>query len=651
MTRPSIPDLSTLAWRALLAWLLVCALAAWPAPVVANTGDPDPTFGDDGTIDTDFADADDEGQAIALQPDGMVVVAGFSDQEGLDADGRDFGLARYQPDGSLDPGFGTAGLVLTDIAGDTDEAFAIVLQPDGKLVVAGRARTSGNEATSDFALARYDADGTLDPGFGLGGRVMTDFAGGQDIAFGVALQSDGKIVAAGGPNFRVVRYEPDGTLDATFGTGGRVTTVPPFPAGVLIGRAVVAQPDGKIVVAGRIDDNFGIIGGDNFVLVRYDSDGTLDDDFGVDGYVFTDFPSGHPDPLVFAQEEARALLLQPDGYLVAAGSVFFPNLLRVVFAMARYDTTGALDPSFGTGGRVTTAFPGSGNGIRGLALQPDGKIVAAGRGEFDPLGRNDFGIARYRADGVLDGSFGTCGVVSTNIVENDVGGSVDEATAVAVAPDGTILVTGNAFDINPELGVSQFDFHDFAVVRYRGGNPLTCSSVPVGGCRTPVEPEKSQLQIKDSAKDDNDRFKWSWQRGAALTFAELGDPRTTTDYTFCLYDESGPPRLVFEAPFPAADTCANGAPCWKINGDDAFALRDSKRSHCGIEGVKIEAGLAGKSKASVSGKGLFLPLPTLPLPLPLRAQLQASNGTCLEAVIDASGVTRNEPTQFKGRGD
>jgi uncharacterized delta-60 repeat protein len=137
-------------------------------------------------------------------------------------------LAAWAASGDLDATFGTGGKVTTDFAGGTDEAHGVVIQPlDGKIVAAGEAKTSYGE---DFALARYSPNGTLDTTFGTGGLVTTDFNGRDDVAFAVALQSDGKIVAAGqaqssyGQAFALARYNPDGTLDATFGRGGKVTT-------------------------------------------------------------------------------------------------------------------------------------------------------------------------------------------------------------------------------------------------------------------------------------------------------------------------------------------------------------------------------------------------------------------------------------------
>ena len=188
---------------------------------------------------------------------------------------EDFALARYNPNGTLDGTFGTGGKVTTDFNGDDDEAHALVLQPDGKLVAAGQAE-SGYRGR-DFALARYNPNGSLDATFGTGGKVTTDFAGNDDAAFGAVLQSDGKIVAAGGAktsrsqDFALARYNANGSLDATFGTGGKVTT--DFAGNDDAAFALALQQDGKLVAAGGANvgrsrtDYRG--SGEDFALARY----------------------------------------------------------------------------------------------------------------------------------------------------------------------------------------------------------------------------------------------------------------------------------------------------------------------------------------------------------------------------------------------
>jgi uncharacterized delta-60 repeat protein len=263
---------------------------------------------------------------------------GFTDAP----DGGDFALARYNADGSLDTTFGTGGKVTTGFgAFSIDVAFGVALQPNGKIVVAGY--TAASDVVADFAVARYNADGSLDTSFGTGGKVTTDF-GGFDLAPAVALQPDGKIVVAGwtediffaGADFAVARYNPDGRLDAGFGTGGKVTTS--FGAfGCATGVAL--QPNGKIVVAGNTTD---AVGGEDFALARYNANGGLDAGFGTGGKVTTDFGG---------DDFANGVALQPDGKIVVAGATFLTT--DYDFAVARYqgDAGGPSGPEEGGAGR------------------------------------------------------------------------------------------------------------------------------------------------------------------------------------------------------------------------------------------------------------------------------------------------------------
>jgi len=353
-------------------------------------GNLDPTFGDAGKVTTDFGDID-FGFAVALQKDGKIVVAGTADA-GVTT--GDFAVLRYNRDGSLDSTFGTGGKVTTNFGG-SDAGLGVILQKDGKIVVAGGADAG---VTSDFAVARYNRDGSLDVSFGTGGLVTTDF-GGTDLGNAVALQKDGKIVVAGqtSGDFAVARYNTDGSLDTTFGVGGLVIT--DF-AGVDQGRSVAIQKDGKIVVAGHTDD-----GDLDFAVARYNRDGSLDTSFGTGGTVITTFGG--------TDDQGFAVVLQKDGKIVVAGR---SNAEGFDFAVARYNTDGSLDVSFGTGGLVITDIGGGFAGGRAVALQKDGKIVVAGIG-----GDEDFVVARYNTDGSLDTTFGTGGLVTTDFGGIDTG--------------------------------------------------------------------------------------------------------------------------------------------------------------------------------------------------------------------------------------
>ena len=381
-------------------------------PVLASPGDLDLNFGTNGRVTTDFNGDYDSGHAVAIQSDGKIVVAGEVDFGGID---HDFGMARYTYDGGLDTTFNTDGKVTTDF-GSYDEGTAIAIQPDGKVIVAGFSGT-------DFALARYNNDGSLDTSFGTDGKVTTDF-GEYCVGNAVAIQSDGKIIVAGyvwvyvdgelndHSDFALVRYNSDGSLDTSFGTNGKVTT--DFNGGSEEGKTVAIQSDGKIVVGG----GYGV-----FSLARYNSNGSLDTSFDTDGKVTTDF-SG------FGFEQCLAVAIQSDGKIVAVGEG------NSVFTLARYNSNGGLDTSFDTDGKVTTDFGGSAHS-RAVAIQPDGKIVVAGY--TDDTGNPDFAVARYNSNGSLDTSFGTGGKETTDFNSN-----YDYGTAVAIQSDGKIVVAGSS---------------------------------------------------------------------------------------------------------------------------------------------------------------------------------------------------------------
>ena len=246
----------------------------------------DATFGAGGKVATVLGKG--QGEAIAIQPDGSIVVAGRA----LGESSFDFAVLRYLANGSLDTSFGSGGVATVDLAaGSDDEAFGVALQADGKIVVVGKTRVGGG--TDDFGVARWHPDGTLDDTFGTAGVTTTDIAGGHDGAQGVAIQADGAIVAAGnagnGPDndFGVVRYLPDGTLDAGFGSGGKVTTT--IGGMTDLAQAIALTADGAIVVVGRVAPDGG--SASDFGLVRYLADGTPDPAFGDGGIVRTDFGS------------------------------------------------------------------------------------------------------------------------------------------------------------------------------------------------------------------------------------------------------------------------------------------------------------------------------------------------------------------------
>jgi len=341
-------------------------------------------------------------------------------------------------DGDLDPLFGSGGMVTTDLGKSTDLAEAVAIQADGKLVVVGTTYRQNDFSGEDFVVTRHNTDGTLDNTFGVGGKVRTDFPGLAAVPSSVVIQSDGKIVVAGGAfplftflgNFEVVRYNPNGSLDTSFGDGGIVTTI--FPQGSYA-FDVALQSDGKIIAAGTVFVDFdpGEMSDTDFALARYNPDGTPDATFGSGGQISTDF-LGHED-------DAFSVLIQPDGKIVAVGSANDPATFYD-FAAARYLSNGTIDTTFGVAGKVHTDFGDQNfDRARSAALQPDGRIVAAGFAISHGGGVQNFAVARYTSSGVLDTTFSRDG--KTQI---DFGNCCQSATKVLLQSDGKIITVGGS---------------------------------------------------------------------------------------------------------------------------------------------------------------------------------------------------------------
>lgn len=345
-----------------------------------RNGTLDSSFGTAGLVTTDFAAGADEIRALLLTPAGKIIAVGTAvtpDPVGLSVK---FSLARYNPDGTLDSTFGTAG-VLTTFKGAL--AYAAVLQANGKIVAAGT--TGEGIPHTDFALVRYNPDGTLDASFGTGGVVTTDFAGNLDEVHGLLLDPGGHLVAVGfthgdgRSDVALARYNPDGTLDQTFGTGGIVTTQ--LPGNLAETYAAALTPGGKILVAGSSYSY--ITDATDFMIARYNGDGTLDSTFGTAGIATTDFAGGH--------ETALALLLQPGGKIIAVGTARPGPADFADFALARYHADGSPDLSFGASGTLLTDITGDGQiDVANAAALWDGRLLAVG------TARADFALARYR---------------------------------------------------------------------------------------------------------------------------------------------------------------------------------------------------------------------------------------------------------------
>jgi uncharacterized delta-60 repeat protein len=423
----------------------------------AAAGDVDKSFGNNGKVVSDLFGQIEVANALALQSDGKIVVAGYTAPLTNSNNRGDFALARYHRDGTPDATFGDNGKVVTDFdATHRDQANAVAIQGDGKIIAAGFTSFTGSNDNTDFALAlaRYHADGTPDSSFGNGGKVVTNISNPSDFNIyyresinAIAIQSDGKIIATGtaflnftqSMDFTTIRYHADGSLDQSFGANGRVftnfTNTTPSEANDSAGE-ISLQNDGKIIIAGRVHHlSF------DYGIARYNSDGSPDATFGQGGQIATNLPrqaSGN------AGKET-AMTVQADGKIIVGGFTQTNGVNH--FALSRYQANGNFDSTFGNGGQVTTNLSGA---VRSLTLQSNGKIIAAGTSSENS---GDFKLARFHTDGSLDDNFMNGGTTTT-----DFSGGADQLFATAMQSDGKIIAAGATIN---SAGNS-----DFALARY-----------------------------------------------------------------------------------------------------------------------------------------------------------------------------------------
>ena len=397
--------------------------------------------------------------AIALEPNGVdqeIYVAGFTDA-GPGA-GDDFAVARIRANGTLDNSFGGGdGLQITDMGGD-DEAYGMAVGADSKVVVVG-----GSQA--NFAVARYLNE--LDPAFGFDGKQSLDF-GHTDAARAVVVQPNGRIVLAGewdggNADFAIARFLPNGALDASFDGDGRQNVFFGAAIGSGIERAtsVALQADGKIVVGGYT--NFTGAGNDfDFAVARLNPDGSLDNTFSGDGRFTYDWGN---------DDRVHALAIQPDGKIVLVGQWAGS---QPDFAIMRLNPNGTIDNTFSGDGRQNLTFGtgtfGGDERANAVALAPDGDIWVAGYTDANatPGNRNDFAVARLNADGSIDTDFSGDGRFTIDF------GHDDRATGIALRPDGRVVVGGTRDDLDGDFAVAQIRGNGLDVLFGGGDGKFEC---------------------------------------------------------------------------------------------------------------------------------------------------------------------------------
>ncbi|MGI8639710.1 MAG: FG-GAP-like repeat-containing protein [Pyrinomonadaceae bacterium] len=431
-----------------VAAIAVLFLSVTSLPSEAASGILDAAFGTGGKVTTNFG-GEEIARAVALQPDGKIVTAGFVRILGTGFN-ENFALARYNSNGSLDTSFDGDGKVTTDFLGFPDRAEAIAIQPDGKIVVAGQAANTPPGGTALFALARYNSDGSLDTSFDGDGKLTTSFINGFESAFDLAVQPDGKLIVVGRASNQssggaaLARYNGNGSLDTSFGTDGKI--IASLGGGGGSAEAVALQSDGKIVIGGyargvgRFDEDF--------MVARLNSNGQFDTTFGTNGVTLTDMSNGDDDA-------ALDIALQVDSKVVAVG---YAVQQTGDFAITRYNANGTLDTNFGNGGKVITEFGNEFSTANGVVIQADGKIVTAGQASVSGSVSVsfDFALTRHNTNGSIDTNFGNGGKVTTDFNNN-----YDQAHAVTLQPNGKIIAVGYTVSFGTVSSV-----YDFALARY-----------------------------------------------------------------------------------------------------------------------------------------------------------------------------------------
>lgn len=540
----------------------------------------DPTFGDQGLALLSLSTDEDFATAVVVQPDGRIVVGG-SVTTGISETGvslYDFFVARLDVDGGLDATFGTDGVAITPISAGRDVLSALALQPDGKIVAVGQVGQS-----SEIALVRYGTDGTLDATFGTGGISLVPPTTGVLWPRRVALQPDGKILLAvtdPGPlgleySLALLRFLPDGSLDSSFdGDGVAVAASPDVRA---LGGAVAVQPDGKIIVSGSRFSSGGVLHG--VAVARFLSDGSLDSTFDGDGITGSWNPSGASSP-------KNGLVLQPDGkvVVVGAGGPF----------VWRYLPDGSPDTTFGPGGRASPLWLidlFDGQTLVDAALQPDGGLVIVGDTAFsrplDTRGERDLVLLRLKPDGQRDATFGSDGIITTSVLDDDWAGGV------AIQADARVLLVGSASGPQPESA---------AVLGFKvTGCPDIQST-----CRTSWD-RGFLLAEERGAEHERRRVVVKLLRGPEISQSDLGDPLVLggTAYRACIYDDSE--KLLVAIDVDRAGATCGSANCWKAIGQAppagrGYRYRDRHLVSDGVNVLRLKGGRSGFSKIVFKGR-------------------------------------------------
>jgi uncharacterized delta-60 repeat protein len=448
--------------------------------ITANVANVQVMCSSGGMVSTKIGFNGSNASSVAIQADGKIVVAGASINAGLDSD---VALARYNVNGSLDANFGQAGIVTTNVSGrisSNEWVKGVAIQNDGKIIVVGYSQKYG-DPSKGMIILRYDTNGNLDSSFSGTGIVQLIDPVKDLFIKAVALQSDGKIVVAGGVNCTnrftagfctmVKRFNSDGSVDTSF-NGPDNYRVDGSTQGA---QGITLQSDGKVLVVGTRDTG----NGDELTVARYKGDGQLDSSFGSGGIstVTIGFDVG-------SYNNGSSITLQSDGSIFVAGTAH-SNRENNHFTLTKLKSNGLVDTTFGKLGSVVTyvATPPDSDRAYGVVVQPDGKILVAGETTiprtntlpfpgFYSAGNVDFAVVRYTPSGNLDSTFGGTGIVTTdmNLLE-------DRCYGIAIQPNGSIVLVGETFIYAPSTYSAGYT--SFGLIRYKPDGTLDSTFAPI----------------------------------------------------------------------------------------------------------------------------------------------------------------------------
>jgi uncharacterized delta-60 repeat protein len=396
-------------------------------------GNLDPFFGSGGIVTTPVLSGNDHAWKTVVDDSDRILVGGRTSNGG----NYDLGIIRLTSTGALDSTFGIGGKVTTPIGSGNDSLQSIVIDKQDRIVVSG---TTWSGANYDFFVARFNDNGTLDSSFGTNGLVITGVGIGDDFAYDMAIDSQNRIVVAGSAvvggnvNYGIIRLDSNGVLDNTFGLNGKIT--PPIGLGYDSAFAVAIDSSDRIIAAGTSDNGATT----DFSVARFTTTGLFDTSFNGTGYVIT--------PMGVSNDYAYDVAIDNLGRIVVAGHS--SNGSNYDIALVRYNVNGSLDPTFDLDGKFTTAFGAGDDQLNGLAIDDLGRLIVGG---YYYNGNNyDFALTRLLSSGSLDTSFDGDGKVSVSLGTGD-----DLGWSTAIDSVGRIILAGYSFNgVNDDFAVARF---------------------------------------------------------------------------------------------------------------------------------------------------------------------------------------------------